>query len=550
MKKLFHHLNQSKFSKFLFILFLLLSALTTALRFVLPEVLRRMTNAVLYGDMGILVNSVIIAFIATLLWLLVSSISTYLHTYLSNKFEESLQALVLHKYINTKKAALDNFKLGDIVTHVIDNAAQAVSSILNYIDRNLTGYLLVTLSAIYMLFIEWQIAIGIIGFNILMRLLLFALGKRFGAINKKSVAVIKSNNAFIIDLLNNMLAIKVFNQGDYVSQKLNEKETQTLRINTVLNAWRNAINDGTWALTKLCEYIVVFGLGAYRVYHGYTEIGTLLAFVFVVDFMSTGLNYISYGFSSKIRAIANIESIDEILNLDNQENEPLKDMQPKGSIRFENVCFSYNNAENLLTDLSFTINEKDKVMVIGKNGTGKSTILGLMSGLYRPTRGRIYYGDEDITNINIKSMAQHYAYISQSSNIINGDAFANMALGAATDTEKLKDIIKLLNLQKAKDTPPDAMSQGEKQRLNISRSVYKSAKADIKYIFADEIFSNVDSDNKEIIASRLGEVFKDKTVVMVCHGHVAFPFNKILEITENGAEIYDYSHHIEKGSQS
>jgi len=523
-----------------------------------------MTNAVVYEDTNMLINSVIIAFIATIIWLIVSSISNFYETYISNKYEESLQALVLHKYINTKKAMLDKFKLGDVVTHVIDNAAQAVSGILNYFNSTLSGYLLAILSAAYMLFIEWQIAVGIISFNTLVRVLIFLLRKRYSAINKKSVAVIKSNNSFIIDLLNNMLAIKVFNKGDYVAEKLKEKETQTLNINTMLNAWRNGIQDGTWALTKLCEFAIVFGFGGFRVYRGYTEIGTLLAFVFVVDFMSTGLNYISYGFTSKARAIANIESVGEILDLgsDTQESEPLKDMHPTGSIRFENVCFSYGQ-EKLLQNLSFTINESDKVMVIGKNGAGKSTILSLMSGLYRPTSGKIYYGDDEVTNVNIRSMSQHYAYISQASNIISGDTFANMALSstgalarvvtedaastiiaaedATTVEEKYEEIIELLNLQKAKDTPVTSMSQGEKQRLSISRSVYKAAKADIKFVFADEIFSNIDKDNKEHIAARLGEIFADKTVVMVCHDHVSFPFNKILEISENGAEIYDYN---------
>jgi len=541
MIKLLNFLKLSKHSTYLLFPFIILAALATALRFVLPEMLRRMTNAVLYGDANGLVNHVVIAFAASLLGLTVFSLLAFLQTHLSNKFEESLQSLILHKYINMKKAALDHFKLGDIVTHVIDNAAQAVSGILHYVDSNVSGYLLVILSAAYMLLIEWQIAIGIIVFNIFVRILLFALRKRFSAVNKKSVAVIKTNNAFIIDLLNNMLAIRVFDQGEYISEKLKEKETQTFKINTMLNAWRNGIQDGTWALTKLCEFAIVFGLGAFRVYHGDTEIGTLLAFVFVVDFMSQGLNSISAGFSSKVNALANIESIGEILNLDSavQESEPLKNMQPDGSIRFENVCFSYGT-QTLFSNLSFTIAENDKVMIKGRNGVGKSTVLGLMCGLYRPSSGKIYYGSEDVTNINIKSMSAHYAYITQASNIITGGARANMAFTDDADEIAYHEIIALLNLHKAESTPVDLMSQGEKQRLNISRSIYKSSKADVKYIFADEIFSSIDKDNKEYIAAKLGEIFKHKTVVMVCHDHVSFPFNKTLEITENGAVLYDY----------
>jgi len=541
MVKLLDFLKHNKLPTYLLIPFITLIIFTTALRFVLPEVLRRMTNAVIYGDTDVLISSVIIAVFFMLLGLIISSLSVLLQTHLSNRYEEALQAIVLRKYMNTKKAVLDGFKLGDIVTHVIDNAAQAVSSILRYINSSFSGYLLVILSATYMLFIEWQIAIGVIVFNILVRILLFVLRKRFAAVNKKSVAVIKTNNSFIIDLLNNMLAIKVFNQGDYVAEKLKEKETQTLNTNTMLNAWRNGIQDGTWALVKLCEYVLVFGLGAFRVYQGHTEIGTLLAFVFVVDFMAQGLDSISYGFSSKVNAVANIESIGEILNLDSaaQESEPMKDIQPSGSIRFENVCFSYG-AHDVLRNLSFTIEENDKVMVIGKNGAGKSTVLGLMSGLYRPSSGKIYYGGHDVTNVNIRSMAEHYAYITQTSNIINDDAYANIALDFDASRSKIDDIIGLLNLNKAKDTPVASMSQGEKQRLNISRSVYKLSKAEVKYVFADEIFSNVDSDNKELIAARLSGIFMDKTVIMVCHDYVTYPFNKVLEITEDGAKLYAY----------
>ena len=212
----------------------------------------------------------------------------------------------------------------------------------------------------------------------------------------------------------------------------------------------------------------------------------------------------------------------------------LADTFGENAIEFKNVSFGFNkdNKDMILQNISFNIRHKEKIMIKGQNGHGKTTLLNLISSLYRPCSGEILYGSQDVSIINLNELVRHYTFISQNSNILQGDIYQNIILSPneVSDDDKLfcKNILQKLGLDKQTETPPQSLSTGEKQRLNIARSIFRLDR--VRIVLADEIFANIDKANSERIAQILADELKDHTVIMICHDSITFPFDRVFTV--------------------
>ena len=168
------------------------------------------------------------------------------------------------------------------------------------------------------------------------------------------------------------------------------------------------------------------------------------------------------------------------------------------------------------------------MLITGPNGGGKSTLLNLLCGLYRPERGVIYYGSSDTTLIRLTSLSQNYAYISQEGHILERNLFENIALSDEYNEETVLQVLKQLNIGHIIHTAPTLVSQGEKQRINIGRALYRADSAAV--LVGDEIFSNVDKENAVRIADALEQVFDGKTMIFVAHTDMPLKFDKVLTV--------------------
>ena len=291
--------------------------------------------------------------------------------------------------------------------------------------------------------------------------------------------------------------------------------------------WSNGYQDFIWAFSKAAEFSVVYSVGSWLIFRNLADISILLTFVFANDLFTIGINNIANYASAKAEAEAYQLSIEEILTETELESGSCDtSFADHFSIRFEEVSFSYGNRQ-ILQKASFTIPMGEKVLLRGANGTGKSTILKLLAGLYRPDSGNIYYGEENINDIHISSLAGTYGYISQHSNILEGDALTNLALRKCTDVNKANEILSKMNLSHIQNHNPASFSQGEQQRLNIGRVFYHDKPV---FILGDEIFSNIDAGNRKNIIELLMREYADVTVILITHEEIDYKFDRILTL--------------------
>ncbi|MEG1427468.1 MAG: ABC transporter ATP-binding protein, partial [Oscillospiraceae bacterium] len=294
--------------------------------------------------------------------------------------------------------------------------------------------------------------------------------------------------------------------------------------------WSNGFEDSIWALSKLAEFIIVYGVGALLIFGGYTDMSVLMTFIFANDLFTIGINNISRYLQSKSEYEAYKGAITGILGEEELEDEEEFDLsRVDKTIRFENVSFSYGD-KVVLDGVNLRILPGEKVLIAGKNGEGKSTLLKLICGLYRPDSGKIYWGDKDIARVNIGSIAKNCNYISQESHMLAGSVSENIALAPKAEEGRLTEVLEKLNLQGTVHTSPQSLSLGERQRINIGRAIYRNRGG---ILLCDEIFSAVDQENRQAVIRALVTDFQESTVIMVTHTKIDYPFSRVLRV-ENG----------------
>lgn len=289
-------------------------------------------------------------------------------------------------------------------------------------------------------------------------------------------------------------------------------------------SWSNGQQDFIWASAKAAEYLIVYAVGILIL--GDVPLSTLFSFIFANDIFNNGVYQFTCHLESRVHAEAAIRSISDFLVLPEETGEEIQQYEKAFSIRFENVSFGYGE-KMILENVNFSINPGEKVLLTGENGQGKSTLLKLMGGLYRPAKGKIFYGDMDTETVHIHSLTALYSYISQKSNMLNGDVCQNIALSDSYNSEEIHNILKDIQMSHCRNTPPDRLSMGEKQRINIARALYKKIPV---FVLADEIFANVDAENREKIIELFAEKYQECTVIMIAHEKFNYPFDKVLYV--------------------
>lgn len=257
------------------------------------------------------------------------------------------------------------------------------------------------------------------------------------------------------------------------------------------------------------------------------SVGTIAEFILYVNMLTWPVAIVGWLTSIVQRAEASQKRINEFLNEQPDiRNEVAHETPIDGKIRFENVSFTYEDTNiTALRDISFTINSGETVAIIGKTGSGKSTILDLVARLYDVSSGQIYIDENPIQSLNLQSLRSSIGAVPQDAFLFSDTIRNNIKFGKedATD-EEIEEVAKLavvhdniIGFTKGYDTILGergiTLSGGQKQRVSIARALLKSPRI---YLF-DDCLSAVDTETEEEILNNLKKASVNRTTLIVSH---------------------------------
>ena len=325
-----------------------------------------------------------------------------------------------------------------------------------------------------------------------------------------------------LENLQGLTTLKIYQADEYKNKKMNEEAEEFRKITMkVLTMQLNSIT-----IMDLVAYggaALGIILTVRQFVAGNIRLEQAIAIILLSADFFIPMRQLGSFFHIAMNGMAAIDKIFKILDLEVPEVKTL-DLPKSGSIKVENLSFSYDEDKNVLNDISIEIADRGMVSLVGASGSGKSTMASLLMKRSKNYSGKIFVGEVDFNEISEKSVMDNITYISHSSYIFKGSVRDNLLMAKAdARDEELWDVLKKTNLADffEADNGLDFqiaeaggnLSGGQKQRLALARGLLHDSRF---YIF-DESTSNIDVESEEVILEQIKELAKHKGVLMISH---------------------------------
>ncbi len=269
-------------------------------------------------------------------------------------------------------------------------------------------------------------------------------------------------------------------------------------------------------------------VGGWQVFHGDMAPATLIPFFIMVPLFFGPIQNIGNQYNSALSAMAGAERIFELLDCQPEWQDPPEAIELdsiEGRVEFRNVSFGYNPKEPVLRDVSFAVEPGQNVALVGETGSGKSTVINLISKFYLPDRGRLLIDNIDIRQIVGRSLQRHMGIVLQQNFLFTGTVLDNIRYprSLATQDEVIGILQKLDCLDLIEALPQglstvvgekgSGISLGQRQLLCFARSML----ADPKIMILDEATSSVDTITEMRIQRALSVLLENRTSFIVAH---------------------------------
>jgi len=224
-----------------------------------------------------------------------------------------------------------------------------------------------------------------------------------------------------------------------------------------------------------------------------------------------------------------------------------------GDIHFDNVSFSYSNNNPSLKNITLNIKQGETIALVGSTGSGKTTLVNLLTRFYNPTDGKISIANEDINSFDLESFRSNFSFVDQNVRLFNDTISGNIAFGQK-DTMPMDSIINAANISNSiefieklddkfnSDIGEDGvtLSGGQRQRLSIARAIAK----DSQILILDEATSALDSATEKLVQSAITKMQKGRTTIIIAH-RLSTIQNADRIIVLNEGEIIEQGSHKE-----
>ena len=409
--------------------------------------------------------------------------------------------------IDTRDIANIFTRLGDAIIDVLTNIGVLFAILI--VNRLMFLYFVITLVVLFILE------------NLKM--------KKAFEIEKERRKISEKNTGLVGELVRGIRDIKALNATDSFLSATKLKLADALNKNYDMQKVNFSYSLGINVVSSVMNFIFIV-LGVVLINGKTLTISSFLVIYLYKDRVQGLLRYIALVIELMKRFNLSCDRVFDIIENDKFKKEKFGTYSKKkldGELEFKNVYFSYDNEKDVLKDISFSIKKYETISFVGKSGSGKSTILSLLSGLYKieDDRGMVMVDGVNIKDYDRDSIRNNIAVVTQNPYIFNMSIRDNLKMVDPHLTDKkMKEVCEIASLDEFIETLPDkydtlvgegglTLSGGQRQRLAIARALLK--KSDI--ILLDEATSALDNETQNEIKKAINNMRGTYTIIIVAH---------------------------------
>lgn len=481
-------------------------------------------------DKSTLNLSLILLFTTIVLLALFTACRYMLITWVGEKIVSNIKFDIFNHMLKLAPNSLDQYKSGELLSKLTSDTAVLLALISGSLSSALRNFIMLLGGLIMLISTSPKLSILLLVIIPVIILPIFYVGRKLKVHNRNSEDKVILTTSYADQALNGLKTVQAYRGEKYEAERF-YKALQTQLQTTLKKIKLRGL------LTALIIILIFFGIsiilwiGIQQIILARMTPGQLTAYVYISVICAASIGALTEVLSDFQKANASVKRIFQFLK------QPIDDNYTKSStqilkefncdITFQNVCFKYDNSRKrlILNNISFTIPAKQVTALVGRSGSGKTTIFMLLEKFYRINSGKILFDKFDIDEIDANTLRSAMIYVSQDPYIFAANVYENISYGnfnatlkeieLAAEQANCIEFISKMSQGFYTDLGDKGikLSRGQKQRIAIARAILNNP----KILLLDEATSSLDAENETLVQNAISNLMKDRTTIIIAH---------------------------------
>lgn len=517
----------------------------------LPEVSQK-SESIIKSHENQLINNILLIIAAALVSGLLTFLMRQTLIVMSRRIEFDLKNEVFRQYENLSQNFYKRNRTGDLMNRISEDVSKVRMYVGPAVMYTINTFIRFTVVIIFM----YRVSPLLTLYTLLpLPLLSYAIFKISTEINKRSTTFqqfLSKVSSFTQETFSGIRVIKAYSlenqHKDNMISLAIESKSKSLNLAKV----QSLFGPLMLALIGISNLVVIYVGGSMYINGNLKSIGTIAEFILYINMLTWPVASLGWVSSMVQEAEASQKRLNEFLKIQPEiKNKNPKKSVIEGEIVFENVSYTYEDTNiTALHNISFTVQKGETLAILGKTGSGKSTILSLISRMYDVSNGVIKIDNTEISELNLNDLRNSIGIVPQDAFLFSDSIKNNIKFGKEdASIEEVMTAAKnaavhenIIGFNKQYETILGergiTLSGGQKQRVSIARAIIKNA----PILLFDDCLSAIDTETEEAILNNLNNICSNKTTIIVSHRVSSAKNADKIIILEDGKIIQQGTH--------
>ena len=479
-------------------------------------------------------------------------VSTYLLTWVSVMAISHLRRDMFAKMLQLSSKFHQETPSGTVLMNMVQMAESSISNASNVFIVLTRDTMIVIGLVCVLLYLNWQLSLIVALMFPLLSLLSRYYRNRLKDIIASAQQSIGTLNNVVNEVHQGHRVVKLFGGQKKASERFAEVNDTIVRLGKKITQASAARSPFSELIASFALAVVIF-IALWQSQQGYTTIGEFMAFIVaMLQMLGPIKNLANISIPMQTMFIAS-DAVCQFLDTEPEQDKGTKHLKNvSGRLKFENVDVRYHeDGKKALDGFNLDIRQGERVALVGRSGSGKSTVVNLLPRFVEPSSGAIYLDDANIEDIKLNNLRSQFALVSQDVFLFDDTLLENVRYSRPDATEEeVLAALKAANLQDLVESSPHGLNQqigangnqlsgGQRQRVAIARAILKDA----PILLLDEATSALDNESERLVQQALERLMENRTSIIVAHR---------LTTVEQADRIIvmDEGHIVEQGTHS